>query len=389
MRTQKTISGRIMACTLVCFLLISQDSIMVLAEENEHLDTLTAGVASYMEGDEENEISASEEEPEKEQIQQTEEMNQTDEEAEEEVSLVAGEAEARMEAEEEEAEQVDLDTLVMANVSDSVNVREEADEESAVAGKLFKNCGGIILEQNGDWTKIQSGNLTGWAKNEYLLFGEEAAALREEAGTLKATITTDALRVRKEASEEAGVYGLVKNGETLVAVEQSDDWVAVQYDEDTVGYVSTEFATLEFTVETGKTTKEIEDEERAKELEKLSKNQGAVPTSVSDVTLLAALIQCEAGSQSYEGQLAVGAVVMNRVRSGGYPGSIIGVITAPGQFPPATNGKVAAIAARGPKVSCMQAAQAAVDGATNVGGATHFNRVGAHPGIVIGSHVFW
>lgn len=279
--------------------------------------------------------------------------------------------------------------LFMANVNDSMNVREEANEEAQAVGKLFKNCGGEILERSNGWTKIKSGNLEGWAKDEYLLFGEEAAALRETAGSLNATILTDALRVRKDASEEAGVYGLVKSGEEIEVVEQLDGWVAVQYDEETVGYVSSEYVEVAYTVPCGKTTKEIEDEERAKELAKLSKNRGAVPTSVSDVQLLAALIQCEAGSQSYEGKLAVGAVVMNRVRSGGYPNSILGVITAPGQFPPATNGKVASVAASGPSASCMQAAQAAVDGATNVGGATHFNRAGSHAGVVIGNHVFW
>lgn len=61
----------------------------------------------------------------------------------------------------------------------------------------------------------------------------------------------------------------------------------------------------------------------------------AVAASVDDVTLLAALIQCEAGNECYEGQLAVGAVVMNRVRSGRYAGSIYGVIYQAGQFPPA------------------------------------------------------
>ena len=279
--------------------------------------------------------------------------------------------------------------LFMANVNDSMNVRQEASEDAPAVGKLFKNCGGEILEQSNGWTKIKSGNLEGWAKDEYLLFGEEAEALRETAGSLKATVLTDALRVRKEASEDAGVYGLVKAGEEIEVVEQLDGWVAIQYDEETVGYVSAEYVEVAYTVPAGKTTKEIEDEERAKELAKLSKNRGAVPTSVSDVQLLAALIQCEAGSQSYEGKLAVGAVVMNRVRSGGYPNSILGVITAPGQFPPATNGKVASVLASGPSSSCMQAAQAAVDGATNVGGATHFNRAGSKAGVVIGNHVFW
>lgn len=308
------------------------------------------------------------------------------------ISLETEEAEEeaeQVEAEAEEESESAAAGLVIAKVDNSVNVREEASEDAAVEGKLFKNCSGIILEQGEGWTKIQSGNLTGWVSNDYLYFGEEAEAMIAEVGSLKATIQTDALRVRKEASEDAGVYKLVKKGDVMDAVEELGDWVSVQVDKDTIGYVSAEYVSVEFTTEHGKTLKEIEDEEREKELAKLSKNRGAVPTSVSDVTLLAALIQAEAGNQPYEGKLAVGAVVMNRVRSGGYPNSIIGVITAPGQFPPATNGTVAAIASRGPSASCMQAAQAAVDGQTNVGGALHFGRVGKAAGVVIGSHVFY
>lgn len=290
----------------------------------------------------------------------------------------------------EVAEEVEepVSNLIMSNVEDSVNVREDANEEATVVGKLYKNCSGEILEQRDGWTKIKSGNLEGWAKDEFLFFGEEATAMMAQVGTLKATIHTDALRVRKEAAEDAGVYGLVKNGDVLVALEELEGWIKVQYDEETVGYVSSEFVTVAFTVDTGKTSQEIADEERAKELKKLTKNRGAIPSSVSDVTLLAALIQCEAGGQPYEGQVAVGAVVMNRVRSG-YGGSIIAVISSPGQFPPATNGKVAAVVASGPKSSCIQAAQDAVNGATTVGGATHFSRAGSRDGIVIGSHVFW
>lgn len=299
------------------------------------------------------------------------------------------ETEGTDETEEAEEDGSEEFSLVMANVDNSVNVREEPGEEAPVAGKLFKNCSATILEQGDGWTKIESGNLTGWVSNDYLIFGEEAQTMMEEVGTLKATVLTDALRVRKDASEDAGVYKLVKNGEVLTAVEELDGWVSVQVDDETVGYVSAEFVSVEFATNHGKTTQEIADEEREKELAKLSKNRGAVPTSVSDVTILAALIQAEAGNQPYEGKLAVGAVVMNRVRSGGYPNSIIEVITAPGQFPPATNGTVAAIAARGPSSSCMQAAQAAVDGQTTVGGALHFGRVGKAAGVVIGNHVFY
>ncbi|MBR1693413.1 MAG: cell wall hydrolase [Lachnospiraceae bacterium] len=366
-QANRTLIQRIF-CILLGLSCLLTSGASALAAENDGLDGLNAGAAVYLGGVIDFSAQADGQAKDKTDTEDTD-SNSADE--------------AALE------EQVQTDTLVMANVNDSVNVRQEADEEAQAVGKLFKNCGGEILERANGWTKLKSGNLEGWAKDDYLLFGEEAAALRETAGSLKATVATDALRVRKEADGEAGVYGLVKTGDTLEVIEQGDEWVTVQYDEDTVGYVSAEYVTVDYIVPTGKTSKEIAEEEREKELAKLSKNQGAVPTSVSDVQLLAALIQCEAGSQPYEGQLAVGAAVMNRVRSGGYPNSIIGVITAPGQFPPATNGKVASVAASGPKASCMQAAQAAVDGATNIGGATHFNRVGTHDGIIVGSHVFW
>ena len=288
----------------------------------------------------------------------------------------------------EEEETVSSNT-VFAKVSDSVNVREEPNEEAQKVGKLYKNCSGTMLEQSDGWTKITSGNLIGWVSSDYLYFGEEADQKIAEVGTLKATISTDALRVRKEASENAGVYKLAKKDEKFKVVEELDGWIGVRVDDETVGYVSAEYATVEFTTEKGKTNQEIADEERAEQLKKLTKNRGAVPSSVSETALLAALIQAEAGSQPYEGQLAVGAVVMNRVRSGGYPNTVMGVITQPGQFPPATNGTVGAIASRGAKASCVRAAEAAINGETNVGGATHFGRVGKAVGIVIGSHVFY
>lgn len=304
------------------------------------------------------------------------------------VSLEEEEIEIEVIVTEEEEETVSSNTI-FAKVSDSVNVREEPNEEAQKVGKLYKNCSGTMLEQADGWTKITSGNLIGWVNSDYLYFGEEADQKIAEVGTLKATISTDALRVRKEASENAGVYKLAKKDEKFTVVEELDGWIGVKVDDETVGYVSAEYATVEFTTEKGKTNQELADEERAEQLKKLTKNRGAVPSSVSETALLAALIQAEAGTQPYEGQLAVGAVVMNRVRSGGYPNTVMGVIMQPGQFPPATNGTVGAIVSRGAKASCVRAAEAAINGETNVGGAMHFGRVGKAVGIVIGSHVFY
>ena len=109
-----------------------------------------------------------------------------------------------------------------------------------------------------------------------------------------------------------------------------------------------------------------------------------------EVRLLAALIQCEAGGECIEGQVAVGSVVMNRVRSAAYPNTIVDVIYAPGQFTPAGSGNVAALMeSNNIKDSCREAAKNSFQGLDLVQGATHFRRAGSKDGIVIGNHVFF
>lgn len=281
--------------------------------------------------------------------------------------------------------------LVMADVQNALNVRMEADEESEKVGLLYKDCGGKILERKEGWTKLQSGDLVGWAKDEYLFFDEEAEKMAEEVGNLIVTIETDALRVRKEPSVDAGVYVLMAQDDELEVIEViNDEWISVAYD-DEIGYVSSEFVDLDFHIDEGETMSAIQAREKAEAEAKAKRtaNQGAVVVGADDTRLLAALIYCEAGNQGYEGHLGVGAVVMNRVRSGAYPNSITGVIYASGQFPPALNGKVARVYEGNIPEGCIKAAQDAIDGATNVGTATHFKRAGARDGIVIGDHVFW
>ena len=154
--------------------------------------------------------------------------------------------------------------------------------------------------------------------------------------------------------------------------------------------MSSEYMTLDFMIDSGETMEEIKAREEAEKEAKRHVNYGAYTTDADTTLLLAALIQCEAGGESYEGQVAVGAVVMNRVRSGAYPDSIHGVIYASGQFTPALNGKVNRVYESGKiKSSCVQAAEEAIAGTSNVGAATHFRRNNGRDGIVIGNHVFY
>ena len=285
---------------------------------------------------------------------------------------------------------------LMAKVDDSLNIRAEASEESELVGKLFKGGAADILERGDEWTKISSGSVEGYVKNDYVAFDAEAEALAEEEAVTTATVNTETLKVRSEASTEASVLGLAANGQQYTVTGQDDEWVTVEFGSEQTGYVAKEYVTVEVKLGEAKSVEQIAEEQRAAEAEKAKQNgknvtqKEAVSANADEATILAAIIQMEAGNESFEGKLGVASVVMNRVRSGRYPGSISGVVYQSGQFPPAHSDRMQSIIANGPSGSCMEAAQAAIGGADNVGGATQFRPASSGAdGTVIGNHVFW
>lgn len=296
------------------------------------------------------------------------------------------------------AEAAEWEKVALANVEDSLSIRAEASEEAELLGRLYKGCAGEVLEYGEEWSKISSGSVVGYVKNDYVYFGTEAKEKADQEGNRMAIVNTDTLRVRREASEEAPVAGLAGMGDELTVLGESADWVQVQFDEEeafiskqyvSVDYIFGEAISIEEEIAAKKAAEERALKEKAQKQVKAVQDAPS-PLSADEVTLLAGMIQCEAGNQSMEGMIAVGNVIMNRVRSGGYPNSVYGVITARGQFPPATNGTLSNVLARGVKSSCYSAAQAVMRGTNYVGGATHFRSVSSgYQGIIIGNHVFW
>ena len=120
-----------------------------------------------------------------------------------------------------------------------------------------------------------------------------------------------------------------------------------------------------------------------------SDTSGGGTVNASDVAMLAALIQCEAGGESYEGKLAVGSVVMNRVDSSYFPDTVVGVIYQSGQFSPVASGRFAVVLSSGADASCVQAATEVLAG-TRTLNCLYFRRNnGLINGTVIGNHVFY
>lgn len=152
------------------------------------------------------------------------------------------ETESETETETQEDAQ-DFSGLVIARVTNYVNVRSLPSEEGEIVGKLYDKSVGEFIEEKDGWYKIVSGNCTGYVKGEYCVVGEEAEALAKEVGTTYAIVNTTTLKVRQEASTESSVLGLVPIEEELVVVEELDGWVKIAIEEGD-GYVSRDYVNL-------------------------------------------------------------------------------------------------------------------------------------------------
>ena len=130
--------------------------------------------------------------------------------------------------------------LGIAQVDGNLNVREAPSTEASVVGKMPNNAGCEILEVDGEWTKISSGDVTGYVSSEYLLTGEEALAKAEEVKQTVATVTTTTLYVREEPNTDCTIITSMPIGEELEVVEVSDGWVKINVDSDQ-GYVSSDY----------------------------------------------------------------------------------------------------------------------------------------------------
>lgn len=201
----------------------------------------------------------------------------------------------------------------------------------------------------------------------------------------KALANTDSqLNVYAEMSESSKIVGRMYSNTAVTVVETTGEWTKISSGS-VEGYVkSAVLLTGTAAVERAAVTC-VNGTGTARKVETITSSY-AVP-NVDTETLLAALIYCEAGNQPYEGKVAVGAVVMNRVASGRFPNTITEVIYQRGQFTPAMTGKLARVIASGNiPSSCYDAARAALSGQTTVGNALFFNT--SHGSFKLGDHYF-
>ena len=299
-----------------------------------------------------------------------------------------------------------------ANVETVANIRAEASQEAQKVGVLPRGAAVDVLEQGETWTKVGTQELTGYIRNDLLAYGQEAKSLYSQVYGISGTVEAQALRVRKEPSLESEQLGSKPQGTKIQLLSQDGEWFQVRVD-GTDAYMFADYITVDEPQETAMTQAAYEEKlaqeaalEEARRAQETA-GQGAadggssgenagetaggsqqVSASGSELALLAASIECEAGGESHTGKVAVGAVIMNRIRDSRFPDSISGVVYQSGQFSPGASGILAQVLSQGAREDCYAAAREALNGSNPVGNALYFNS-GTGKGIQIGNQHFY
>ena len=261
-------------------------------------------------------------------------------------------AETQEEQAEAQEEQIEVQTETLESVQDMTAAEDVADAE-AFAREV------AVSVQKADMDKAQ----------------EEAAkrAAREAEELIKAQAEA-AERAQKEAAAIIKAQQEAAARAAAEAAAQAEAQLRAQQEEAALAAAAAAQA----------------EAEKAAEAARRQAILSANGITEEDLYLLANIIYCEAGCEPYIGKVAVGNVVMNRVKSNRQPNTIQGVVYAKGQFSPVRNGSLdRALRRSSADESCYQAALEALSGAKPVGDKLFFRRVNGRPGQVIGHHVFY
>ena len=317
------------------------------------------------------------------------------------------------------------------DAKDMLDIHAEANTASAVVGQVMDDGHVAILTKYNDWVQIQAGEIAGWVPAENLveteISNEEAVAANEQviAERTGATASEDEFFAEEEVQQDETAALQAEASEAaqneIEEVQAAEEAARIEAEAQAKA-AAEEAARIEAEAQAKAAAEEaarIEAEAQAKAAEEAARleaeaqakaaaeeaarieaeaQQAALAAqaaqtaaiSAEELKLLANIIYCEAGSESYVGKVAVGNVIMNRVKSASQPNTITEVVYAKGQFSPVRNGSLQrALSSDKADAACYQAAIEALAGAQPVGGKLFFRRNNGRSGQVIGHHVFY
>ena len=285
------------------------------------------------------------------------------------------------------------------DAKDMLDIHAEANTASAVVGQVMEDGHVAILAKYNDWVQIQAGEIAGWVPAENLveteISNEEAVAANEQviAERTGATASEDEFFAEEEVQQDETAALQAEASEAAqneIEEVQAAEEAARLEAEAQAKAAAEEAARLEAEAQAKAAEEAAQLEAEAQQAALAAQAAQTAAISAEELKLLANIIYCEAGSESYVGKVAVGNVIMNRVKSASQPNTITEVVYAKGQFSPVRNGSLQrALSSDKADAACYQAAIEALSGAQPVGDKLFFRRNNGRSGQVIGHHVFY
>lgn len=285
------------------------------------------------------------------------------------------------------------------DAKDMLDIHAEANTASAVIGQVMEDGHVAILAKYNDWVQIQAGEIAGWVPAENLveteISNEEAVAANEQviAERTGETASEDEFFAEEEVQQDETAALQAEASEAaqneIEEVQAAEEAARIEAEAQAKA-AAEEAAQLAAQAQAKAAEEAARIEAEAQQAALAAQAAQTAAISAEELKLLANIIYCEAGSESYVGKVAVGNVIMNRVKSASQPNTITEVVYAKGQFSPVRNGSLQrALSSDKADADCYQAAIEALAGAQPVGGKLFFRRNNGRSGQVIGHHVFY
>jgi N-acetylmuramoyl-L-alanine amidase len=125
-----------------------------------------------------------------------------------------------------------------AVVTSGVNVRTSPSLSGEKIGSLIKGSRVAVFSQSNGWAQIQFNGTNSWVSSEYLDFANQTAANNSNSSLPQATVTASTLSIRDNASLNGNVIGQVLKGQSFPILEESNNWVKIEYETGKTGWAA-------------------------------------------------------------------------------------------------------------------------------------------------------
>ena len=251
-------------------------------------------------------------------------------------ALENNDVEAVGDAKEEAEDEGEFADRCIANVDETLNIRKEPSRDAEFVGMMSKGSIATVVERDGEWIKIKSGDVEGYVLSEFVLTGKIAEEYAKNYVTLLGKALEDGVNIRADRSTEADILKVLDKDDTISVLEMPEQdeivsadnkdelkdeqselenaeidnndkktgaeditWITVMLEDGQIGYVSQEFVEVDKLYTLAVSAEELQRREEERAAAERAAAEAALQAAAA--TAAAAPSASNDSSSSYQG----------------------------------------------------------------------------------------